>query len=366
MNKPEPGKPLLLISSILKPADDARAYYRLAKRLSGSYEVSVSGRGQSCSEKRQVGLGDFERLSLGRFKAQIKTFRLALHFPNFIVCCPELLPWALLWKFFRRISGKQARLVYDLQEDYYRNIRFQQNFPKVIRRVLAESVRQFEKLSSHFYEKIILAEKCYATDISFLQKREAVLFENKFSASKSLAAPYLHEFSQYKEYALLCGTFSQTYGTIKGIHFFEELQKQGLRLKLLLAGFAPDPEFRQKLTVLCLKNPNIICTEIDRPLAYARILAAQAKAEFIMMPYKSEKSTAGRIPSKFYEALALGKPVIIPPRPEWASLLKPHLSFLTTDFSADDAKRITKAISEAGFTDRQVPQEVWALGSMVL
>jgi hypothetical protein len=54
--------------------------------------------------------------------------------------------------------------VYDLQENYYQNIRYTDTYPPVIRHLLASTVRSVERISAPLVDHFLLAEKSTGTN----------------------------------------------------------------------------------------------------------------------------------------------------------------------------------------------------------
>src|SRR4030095_84746 len=120
-----------------------------------------------CPEIHFHPLFHFKRISFNRLTAQGKYYQLLLKVkPNaIIVNTYELLLVSLTYSILFN-----AKLYYDIRENYYRNIAYQPTYPKLLRPALAGPVRLMERLASPFVSHFFLAEKCYVNELSFFKE----------------------------------------------------------------------------------------------------------------------------------------------------------------------------------------------------
>src|SRR5690606_8100328 len=148
-------KKTLVIASVLKPVNDTRLFEKFGLSISqtNKYEVNIIG---FCSKKLQYfpsihfhPLFNFPRNSWKRLLSSWKYYKTLLKLkPDIIiVTTSELLLVTVVYKI---LFG--AEIYYDIQENYYRNIRFTDTYLQLLRLPLATFVRGIEYLTSPFIE----------------------------------------------------------------------------------------------------------------------------------------------------------------------------------------------------------------------
>ncbi|WP_338767291.1 hypothetical protein WAF17_05535 [Bernardetia sp. ABR2-2B] len=381
------------ILSVLKPVDDIRAYQKIAKSItSNSKNVTLIGfEASSNSNKKNSDINinfielftskkNKNRLGLWRFFAGFKVFDqlLRLKPTTIIVCAVEILPFTLLFKLLFSSKLNAIKLVYDVQENYAFNILYQDNYPPFLKKILAFLVRSFEKLSSSFIDLYLLAERFYLEEMPFLEKTNYVFLENKFLVddliyTNSTSSDYL----KTKEIKfIIYGSFSKTYGTLEGILFFKqlekELEKEGFSATLLLAGYCLDKEYSEKIQEVTKDTNSIILLNqtIDKSIAHKILLQKLQKTDFVILPYLFNKSTQNCIPTKFYECLAYQKPMFISKNSLWQSFINPLNAGLFIDFDRlvveNEIQNSVKKILLQPFYTKPINEEVWRFDREIL
>ena len=109
----------------------------------------------------------FKRNSIKRLIVPIHIFRklLKLKPELIIVTTAELLIVSILNKI---LFG--TKIIYDLQENYYRNIAFTDAYPSMVRYPIAIITKIIEYVTSVFIDHFILAEKVYEKQLKFIGK----------------------------------------------------------------------------------------------------------------------------------------------------------------------------------------------------
>ena len=151
----------ILIASVLKPADDVRMAWKIGRSIAKipGTEVHVAGfwPGKNNIEGLTLhALFNFKRLSFSRALANARVLKLALRLrPSvFILSTHELLPAAFLIK---QLCG--ARIIYDVRENYYRNIRYTDAFPVAVRKPLAAAVRAGQALIERAFSRRVIGRR---------------------------------------------------------------------------------------------------------------------------------------------------------------------------------------------------------------
>ena len=326
------AKHVIAIISVLKPIDDTRNFEKIARTLSNTskYEINIIG---FSSKKNRAHTNilfhpvfSFGRLSYKRLLAPYKIFTILLKVKPelIIVTCAELLIVTVLYKI---IFG--AKIIYDVQENYFRNIAYSQAYFSVLRYPLAYCIRATELFSSVFIDHFFLAEKVYAKQLPFAMSN-AIVVENK-----SLNFKKSDFVKKTKEECILLysGTIAEHYGIFDAIRFVERLQQRQKTLRLVIAGFAAQKTVHKRLFNATQGKNYIEFMAESTPLPHDKIISEMIRADFCILPYHSSKCIEGRIPTKLYECLALEKPVIISPNPAWNDMIMANNAGILYDFS---------------------------------
>ena len=175
-------KTKVVIASVLKPIDDTRMYekFGLSMAKTNKYDTNIIGFASKNVKPHDSltfhPLGTFPRLSWARLWAPWKVYRIYLQVkPQLIIAnTHEILLVTVLYKIF---FG--AKIIYDVRENYVKNIMHTTVFPRLLRPMLAAWVRLKELITKPFFNQYLLAEKIYRKQLGFLPDR-AVVIENKY------------------------------------------------------------------------------------------------------------------------------------------------------------------------------------------
>ena len=242
--------------------------------------------------------------------------------PNLvIVTTHELLPIGLWLKLF---TG--CKLIYDIQENYFKNLIFQRSYPWGIKHLLALIIRFREIVITRLYNHFILAEKCYSDEISFIGNRYTIL-ENKFA----LPDLPIKLKKQDKITLLLSGTISKEYGVLEAIKFFKQLPPD--EFELTMVGHCPVNQTLVEINNLTDGLDNINNLVSTEPIPHSQIIKEIGEKTIGILPYQHNKSTQNKVPTKLYEYIGLGIPVLISPNPVWESIINEFNAGYIVDFS---------------------------------
>lgn len=246
----------------------------------------------------------FGRLSLVRLAAywtilkKLFTLKPAI----LIVTTHELLWEAVICKLLF-----QCRVTYDVQENYFYNILSTRSFPFVLRHVLALYVRIKEIVASPFIYYYTLAEKGYEHELRFA--RPCIILENKLP--ERLAKLYSCKPSVKKTGLIFSGTLAETTGVLEAIDLAVSLHKVAPDITLTIIGNCHSPSFLSVLRKKTAGHSFIRFKGGEFPVSHDQILAELAQAHAGIIIYPPNRSTHSSIPTKLYEYLAIGLPVII-------------------------------------------------------
>jgi len=298
---------------VLKPVDETRMFEKLGRSLSetGTHEVHSIGFPSQTQSVTENGIKlhtnstkPYGRFSVHRLIAPWKVFRLTLALkPEFlIITTHELLLVAMLCKLLVR-----CKLLYDVQENYFRNILYTPAFPALIRPFVAGWVRLKEILTSPFIHLFILAEKGYATELSFANPH--IILQNKIT--RKIAEQHKKKAHRGYSKLLFTGTLAETTGLYHAIELARNLHHHDASITLTVIGACASAYDRTKLNRFAHEYPFIHVHAKPRPVPHKEILNEIRKADFGVVWYPQNPSTACSIPTKLFEYCGLNLPILI-------------------------------------------------------
>ncbi|MEQ8361774.1 MAG: glycosyltransferase [Cyclobacteriaceae bacterium] len=302
------NKQKIVIASTLKPQDDTRMFEKMAVNLAGigDNEIYVIGQVSEGITANQgihfLGHKPVNRIGIGRwllpFRILLKTIKVK---PKLLIAnTHELLIVSIA---NRILFGTQ--IVYDIQENYYRNILYSEALPWYLRRPLALWVRFKEKVTSPLFHHFILAEKAYEKELTFIGNRYTIL-ENKTVPPKAISRPSISG----KINLLFSGTIASSTGIFEAIDLAEKLHQKDDRIHLTIIGYCALPSTREKV-MEAIKNMSWITLKgLDHLVPHQEVLEEISKANFGIIYYPPSPHTEGSIPTKVYEYMAYQLPIL--------------------------------------------------------
>ena len=337
----------ILIGSVLKPVDDVRHYHKIAKSLVvKDTEFHIFGYHSGAKPELENitfhPAKPFKRISLGRIISYIRFLFLGLKIkPDIIICCThELLKTSVQ---LRILTG--AKIIYDVQENYYSNIIHTDAFPKIFRYPIAWVVRLNEIVSSWFVSHFLLAEKCYLDELTFVNEKNSTIIENKLKIEGFQTSNFKLQTSNF----LITGTLGLHYGTKEGVEFFKNINKIKPETTLEIIGVCRENSLKTEIEKLKLEIVNID----TKPIPYAEIIKALKKGGIALLPYQPNKSTKNRIPTKFYEYLYYKIPMIVQKNNIWEEFLTPYKAAIFIDFNNYKIDEVNSQIENYEFYSRK-------------
>ncbi|MDJ0365244.1 glycosyltransferase [Hymenobacter sp. H14-R3] len=371
-----------MLASVLKPVDDTRMRGKFAETLRArpGWQVHVAGR--TCGSAGPAPTADTgppvgqhrifwgSRLGLGRLLAQGRYWRLlrALRPSMVIVHAPELLPLTLLW----RALGGGRQFMYDIRENYALNVRTQQVYRGWLKRGLAAGLRWVEGAAAARAAAVLLAEASYAPELPFLARLPAsrvLLLENKYQPAPGeqlprVARPLPTPAEPLR--LLFSGTISVLNGVWEAIELARHLRatRPG-GATLTIVGFCQQPGLLLDLQrVAATESTWLTLVGGARLVPHRRIVAEIARSHLGLLPYRPHTSTERCQPTKLFEYLAHGLPILIPHNSLWESELSKYQAGLVVDFAdaPSTAAAVAAALPDALFYPAGVPTETvqWA------
>jgi glycosyltransferase involved in cell wall biosynthesis len=190
-----------------------------------------------------------------------------------------------------------------------------------------------EYCSSPFISMFLLAERVYSSQLKFIGSRYEVI-ENKAIIPNGIRS-YVSNLPD-KMIFLYSGTIASHYGIFEAIQFIHKMHRINNHIELRIVGFAPDNRVYKKLLKSIDECGYIKIEGGDHLISHNQILKEIQFSDFCLLPYRKNKGSEGRIPTKLFECLALEIPVIISPNPAWDSLIHENNAGIIYDFIKDD------------------------------
>lgn len=349
----------IVLASILKPVDDTRMFEKIGTSLSkvSDYEIFIigyPGKGDSKSHQRiiQIPLKSFNRISLGRLWApwQIMKIIYKVKPELLIVNTHELLIVGVLNRIF---FGTQ--IIYDIRENYWRNILHTKVFPVPFRPFLAAWVRLKEILTAPFFHAFFLAEKTYVKELGFLRNRHIIL-ENKMVVPDG----FKRSVSGEKIRLLFSGTLAASTGVFEAITLAKKLHQVDSKTELTIIGFCALPstltEIKKEIAGLAF----ITLIGGDRLVPHDKILEAIGVSDFGIICYRQSHHIENRIPTKLYEYLACRLPIILHMQGPLVEICMPYSAALAVDFRNIQPAELLTKMNSTHFYSSEPVNVTWA------
>jgi len=322
---------------------------------SGRYEVAIigySGAGHAPEPLNEVSLGTFSRLSPARWWARWKAFRLAMAIrPDVFIFGTYELIFPAFW--LKVILG--TRIIYDVRENYYRNILNSEGLTWLIRLPLALIVRLIEKLTAPSTDHFFLAERGYEKEFRFHRGGWTVL-ENK-----ALNRPHtIRKQTGNEIHLLFSGTLSESTGVFRAIHLAAALHQANTSIRLTIAGYAASHAVRNRLLREAGKYSFIKCVGIDRLVSHKEINDLIDHCDAGIIAYTPAPQTLNTVPTKLFEYLEAALPILTESHWPWIEQYAFCEPFVLVNFENPDAQNIINTLSNKSLYTKPVPGASWS------
>jgi hypothetical protein len=218
-----------------------------------------------------------------------------------IICSSDLTIPAILYSLLFNCT-----LIWDVQENQALNFKYQKTYSSFESIVLPSIVSTLSKLIARFPRKIWFAEHIYLKQLKDWPGQKQV-WENKVAPFRKIPAT-----NSEGDFVLFSGVITKEAGIFEAIHFFSHLQMADKNLKMVIAGFCPDPWLRLELAKSQSKIHGLVLKGIDTWLTGDEIAGFSFHCLAVLAPYKESPANFGKIPTKIWEARYFGVPVLVP------------------------------------------------------
>ena len=308
--------------TVLNPARHSRIYEKEAiSQAQAGYQVTVIGQGKGnpiTGNPQLQFTGEFDRLSLQRWRVRSKIYAVArkLQADVYILHTPELL--GVGKKLYKRFPD--CKVIYDMHEDYALNIQFGGYYPILILKWLAKWVRKQEKKASVWLAGVWYAERCFQ-GILPIESKDSLILENKFIPPPDWQPGSMPANADIFR-LVFTGTVSRNWGVIRCLEFALALHEY-LPNHLTIIGQVHDTKLTQEIKEFVQQHnmqDRVTILMESTYVPHEKLLEAIAQSHAGLAFYELAPHLQGRIPTKFYEHLALHRPILFTDDPTWKAL----------------------------------------------
>ena len=314
---------------MLKPVNDIRMTGKIGTALAAEgHEIHVIGYPVALPSPGEMTfhpLRPFHRISLRRLFMPWTVFRKVLRLrPDVLIITTHEL---LLAGIFLRMIQRRVRLIYDVQENYFRNVIYTGTFPSPLKYVMASYVRIKEWCAMPFIHHFLLAERTYSDELP-LTGRPYTIIENK-SLEISAKAPPIEPHDAIR--FVFSGTLATSTGVFTAIRLMARMHKFEPKVHLTLAGYCADALVFEKIKKEIAGKDYITLVGGDRLVPHEEIVRCMTTSHAGIIAYTDNPATRNRIPTKLYEYLECRMPMVMVPNPVWEALCKPYAAAVLFD-----------------------------------
>ena len=357
-----PSNKTILIASVLKPVDDVRHFRKIARSLASAnkYQIFIIGKGltknSEASNIQFLPSGQFSRISLGRLWVQIRFLKAAIRLrPDLIlITTPELLFVTWLIRKYRKV-----KVIYDVQENYNQNFRFQNEY-HFVHRLLFRSIYRVMSTFRSTVDHYLLAEKIYETELDLPSGKYSV-FENRTLAGDILRREP-RKFGRNTPIRLVVsGNHSPYSNTLAAIKFFKKFRVRYPDSSLTIIGKVIDDQYHRTLLEECAGTSSIILRIQKTELAHKQIIDEIHRADLAIIPYLPDKVNSHKIPTKLFEYSSNRMPYFVQENTQWATLSVSFGGGIPVDFAKPDLDFIEEKLTnyESLFSDNSSSPPLW-------
>ena len=362
-------KTKVVIASLLKPIDDTRMFEKFGLSLAetSKYEINIIGfdskNVQHAENIITHSLGNFKRVSFARFIKSWKVFKLLLKVKPklFIVNTHDLL---IVTSIYKIIFG--GVFIYDLRENYKKNILHTHVFKTYFRPFLAVWVRTKEWLNKPFINHFILAESVYQKQLPFIGKSFTVL-ENKYMPLPGHRMAYRNPDANLIN-LVFTGTIAESNGVFNAIEITKTLHALDKRVRLRIVGYCALKTDLIKLQEIIKDLDFIDLNGGDHLVPHLEIIEAIEKADFGFVLKKPNNGVNDeKMLTRLFEYTANKLPIIALDNPTWVEFCSQfnaaiHLSI--SDY--DPGNLLDQMTTNEFYTKGDVSSSLWKTESTKL
>lgn len=221
----------------------------------------------------------------------------------------ELVPIGVLLKLFTN-----RKIIYDVHEDYGKQMLSKYSLPIIVRRSIALLIRKVEYLSSQFFDGIITATDDISINFNY---HDRVISVTNFPVISNFLVSSNYDDNDGEEFNLIyIGGLSKVRGLselVKALELINPCKK----VKLTLCGEFDSNEFELEVTSLS----GFQKTEFIGWLDHSAVRNLLMKSDAGIICFLPEPNHMNSMPNKLFEYMAAGIPVIASDFPLWQEIV---------------------------------------------
>ncbi|HEY4651023.1 MAG TPA: glycosyltransferase, partial [Pontibacter sp.] len=232
----------------------------------------------------------------------------------------------------------------------------QDSYNPVLKKLLAKGVRTIENLTAPTIAHFFLAEQSYADELPFIGNRFTIV-ENKYKPTadyKPRLTPV--QLNSGRVRLLYSGTISRIYGIFEAIALADTWHRQKPNVTLTIIGYCAHEPTLQQLRQTIADKPYITIVGGGKLVPHPEILQAIATHDIGLLPYQPNESTFRCIPTKLYEYMAYGLPILMQHNPLWNDILSAHSAGLSIDFNNYSINNLESEFYSLTFYSTGIPE----------
>ena len=330
------AKQRIAVISTVHETYDTRIFYKQIASLRANYDVVYFSPASGTPEHDWIVPLPKSRSKLGRLRTQLALIgKLRHHRADlYLLHDPELLPLGIVLK----CLGK--RVVWDMHEDTYNDIKTKTYLNPLTRSVVAFIYRLFQGIAYRLFDGFILAEDGYSD--YFAQPARVCVVHNY---------PLLERLNRYQEVAkgretiVYIGSISANRGVFQLLDLVARLQRDFPRITLQLIGPFTDERLEASVRRYVRERRIEDNVRIRGPMKNVEAYGELAKCRVGLALLLPEPNFTKSLPTKMFEYMALGLPVVVSNFPLWESIIKNHNVGAAVDpFDTDSACRVVRRL----------------------
>jgi hypothetical protein len=211
-----------------------------------------------------------------------------------------------------------AKIIYDIRENYARNVRIQKVYPLLLRPIISFIIRLKEWITNPFINAQIVAERSYFKELPFL-KNNILLLENKY---KELNTSVVDPKTNSAQVSLLySATIAESYGVFEAIELAKRLHEFNAKIHLTIIGYCAKIDDLMHLKDKIKDTDFITLRGGDHLVPHSEIVSAIKSSHFGLILNQPNKVSDEKLPTRLFEYTANQLPVLCINNPNWINFL---------------------------------------------
>jgi glycosyltransferase involved in cell wall biosynthesis len=305
----------IAVISTVHETYDTRIFYKQIPSLRENYDVVYLSPMSGPPEEDFILALPKSRSKVGRLATHLSLMRnlVSVRADLYLLHDPELLPLGVLLS----LLGK--RVVWDMHEDTYNDIKTKDYLSPTLRVIAGELYRLVQSLAARLLSGFILAEDAYGRSLPVSLKTCVV---HNYPLLNRLS-PF-GEIAKNRESLVYIGSISRNRGIFQLLDVVDKLRHRLPGIRLLLIGPFVDPELEKEVRSYVFHRAIQNNVDIRGPIRNVDAYPLVAQCMVGLALLLPEPNFTSSLPTKMFEYMALGLPVIVSAFPLWEEIVHTH------------------------------------------